>query len=91
MPETPRRRAVYVVSVGSPSPALDGAHLPASILSGFSEPDENALADLLRGEDATVEPGAPGRPSSSWIGPYRVVPEAAAAPSTITSTRELRE
>ena len=52
------------MSADRPSPALDPGHPLHSILSGFSEPADDVLADDEGGGGATVEPGPP-RPSSA--------------------------
>ena len=52
------------MSAAGPQPASDADHPLHSILSGFSEVDDDVLADFERDDDATVEPGPPRRPSS---------------------------
>jgi hypothetical protein len=58
------RRAVGPVSADRPSSALDAADPLHSILSGFSEPADDVLADGERGGGATVDRG-PSRRSSA--------------------------
>jgi hypothetical protein len=52
------------VSADPPPPASDAGHPLHSILSGFTEADDDVLADFERGDGATVEPG-PLRPPSA--------------------------
>ncbi|MDQ4124509.1 MAG: hypothetical protein M3134_02770, partial [Actinomycetota bacterium] len=47
-----------------PPAAIDADHPLHSILSGFSEPADDVLADLERDDDAIVGPGPPRRPSA---------------------------
>jgi hypothetical protein len=62
LPEVDEARALCGVSVNRPTPASAAAHPLHASLSGFSQADDDVLADFERGDDATVEPGPP-RPS----------------------------